>query len=124
MGFLNLKATDFVYAAALSLVIFAMVKWLWFMFTKDSQKTKGGLYERMLKSGAYAKCEELFPKDTVVFNGKEFIKGRRVKITTLNQRILDGFLVGRDDEGRLCVITDRYAIVHNIDEIFEMDYLQ
>ena len=111
---------DIVYAAALAYLIFTMVRWLWKKSGNKTAREKEDLYNKMLTNGALNKCYELFPLEEVDFDGKTFIKGEKVNIKTLNHRILEGMLVGRDDKGRLCVITDRYVIVHDIKEIFEM----
>ncbi len=120
MGSFYIEPMDILYAAALSFIIFVMVKWLWRISGNKTNKEKENLYKSMLSNGALNKCYELFPLEEVSFNGKAFVKGETVNIRTLNNRILEGILVGRDDKGRLCVITDRYVIVHSIDEIFEM----
>ena len=120
MSSFYLEPVDIVYAAALAYLIFTMVRWLWKKSGNKTAREKEELYNKMLTNGALNKCYELFPLEEVDFDGKTFVKGENVNIKTLNHRILEGMLVGRDDKGRLCVITDRYVIVHDIKEIFEM----
>jgi len=120
MGSFYIEPLDIVYAALLAFLIYTMVTWLWKKSGNKTAKEKEEVYKKMLSSGAINKCYELFPLDEVDFEGKSFLKGEKVNIKTLNHRILEGILVGRDDKGRLCIVTDRYVIVHDIKEIFEM----
>ena len=120
MDFFHLEVMDIVYAAALAFIIFTMVKWLWKISGNKTEKERENLYRSMLTNGSLEKCYNLFPLEDVAFEGESFLKGDKVNIKTLNNRTLEGILIGRDDKGRLCVVTDRYVIVHSIDEIFEM----
>ena len=120
MASFYLEPMDLVYAAVLAFLVFTMVKWVWKWSGYKTSKEKENLYNRMLTNGTLNKCYELFPVEEVHFEEKTFIKGEMVNIKTLNHRTLEGVLVGKDNKERLCVITDRYVIVHEINEIFEM----
>ena len=120
MDFFHLEVMDIVYAAALALLIYTMVKWLWKISGNKTKKERENLYKSMLANGSLEKCYNLFPLEEVAFEGKSFIKGDKVVIRTLNNRTIEGILIGKDDKRMLCVVTDRYVIMHSLDEIFEM----
>ena len=120
MGFLNLTVNDIILAAVLALVIFLMIKWLWRRYGLSSTKMSENTYIMMQQNGTMAKCKELFPIPEVVFKGARYAMGEKIRIKTLNHKILEGILIGSDDKGRLCVVTNRYVIVHSINQIFEM----
>ena len=85
------------------------------------KKAESNIYAKIEKSGALDKCCELFPMEEMVFGGISYSKGQRLIIKTLSHRVLDGVFIGKDEHDRVCVVTDRYVIVHNLDEIFQID---
>lgn len=120
MSFLNLTVSDIALAALLALAVYLMVTWLLRRYGLSSTKLSEDMYVLMQKNGYMAKCRELFPTPEVIFNGVRYTAGDKIRIKTLNHKILEGILIGSDDKGRLCVITNRYVIVHDINQIFEI----
>lgn len=51
------------------------------------------------------RCNDLFPKQTLLFKGKSFKRGMRVRVTTLSKKTFEGELVGVNSDNILCVIT-------------------
>jgi len=44
----------------------------------------------------------------------------RVRITTLQKRIIEGEFIGKNDSDVLCVITGQHIIAHEINKIEDM----
>jgi len=78
-------------------------------------RTKGG--EEAAKKDIMKKCAEIFPLDTIHFRGKVFTKGAMVRVTTLQKRIIEGEIIGKNDKDVICIITGRHIIAHEIDKI-------
>lgn len=74
-------------------------------------------------SAVMHKCKTLFPIETIIFQGKTFRQGMRVRITTSRKRVIEGQLVGKNETEVLCIITQKYIIAHEIDKIEEISIL-
>lgn len=70
-----------------------------------------------------AKCHELFPIDTVYFKGKAFHSGMRVRITTIQQKVFEGEIIGKSKMDLLCIRTQNQIIAHDLDKIEQMEQL-
>ena len=69
------------------------------------------------------KCRELFPIDTVHFHGKSFHSGMRIRITTIQKKIIEGELIGKSKMDLLCIRTKNQIIAHEMDKIEEIEQL-
>ena len=65
----------------------------------------------------------MFPVGTVNFRGKVFTTGMRVRITTLQKRIIEGEIIGKNDKDILCIITGQHIIAHELNKIEDMTEL-
>lgn len=70
-----------------------------------------------------AKCHELFPIDTVYFKGTAFHSGMRVRITTIQQKVFEGEIIGKSKMDLLCIRTQNQIIAHDLDKIEQMEQL-
>lgn len=70
-----------------------------------------------------AKCHELFPIDTVYFKGKAFHSGMYVRITTIQQKVFEGEIIGKSKMDLLCIKTQNQIIAHDLDKIEQMEQL-
>lgn len=71
-----------------------------------------------------AKCKELFPIDTIYFHGKVFRRGMQVQIITLQKKIIEGELIGKNRVDLVCVRTPNHIIAHEIEKIEDMKRLE
>lgn len=71
-----------------------------------------------------ARCKELFPIDTVYFHGKVFRRGMRVQIITLQKKIIEGELIGKNRVDLVCVRTPNHIIAHEIEKIEDIKILE
>jgi len=70
-----------------------------------------------------AKCYELFPIDTIYFKGKAFHSGMRVRITTIQKKVIEGEIIGKSKMDLLCIKTQNQIIAHDLDKIEQMEQL-
>ena len=114
----TLSAWDVVYAALLAFFIMQALKSI-NAIRKNVKfrvvRTSGG--EEAAKKDIIRRCVEMFPLDTVYFRGKVFTKGAMVRVTTLQKRIIEGEIIGRNEKDVICIITGRHIIAHEIDKI-------
>lgn len=115
---------DFLFAAAAALLITQMV----IRFQKIREIIKNQTISTDGKgidlSAVMQKCKAMFPIETVIFHGKTFHMGMQVRITTTHKRVIEGRLVGKNNMEVLCVITSRYIIAHEIEQIEEIAILE
>ena len=114
----TLSLIDVVYAAVLAFVFLQLILNLSRLSKNMSvRKESGKEIGDFQKIEILKKCRDLFPFDTVNFRGKVITKGMKVRITTLQKRIIEGEFVGRNDMNILCVIAGQHIIAHEIDKI-------
>lgn len=70
--------------------------------------------------GVYEKCRELFPIEKITFQGKEFTRGMRVKVTTQHENIIEGELIGMNKMNLVCIRTNSRIIAHQLEKIQEI----
>lgn len=96
----------------------------------DFKKTIKTIKQRQMISMDYkivdldklmAKCHELFPINTVYFRGKAFHSGMRVRITTIQKKVIEGEIIGKSKMDLLCIKTQNQIIAHALDKIEEIE---
>jgi len=114
----TLTTWDIIYAAVLTLFLTQVILSINTIRKRIKVKvvrTSGG--EEAAKKDIMKKCVELFPLDTINFRGKVFTKGAMVRVTTIQKRVIEGEIIGKNDMGVLCIITGKHIIAHEIDKI-------
>lgn len=125
-GIMNLSAVDMIYAALLAFVItqiilgFNRIRKSLAQMSQSEPKRMPTEKERM---DIIAKCKDMFPVGTIYFRGKVFTSGMIVRITTLQKRIIEGEIIGKNDREVLCIITREHIIAHEIGKIEDMTEL-
>lgn len=69
------------------------------------------------------RCYNLFPKDIIKFQGETFRRGMNVRITTSQHKIFEGRLIGSNHENMVCVLTAKYVVAHDLENIQEIKEL-
>ncbi|MBR6400106.1 MAG: hypothetical protein IKS17_02630 [Firmicutes bacterium] len=70
------------------------------------------------------RCYAMFPLEDVSFKGQTFRRGMRVKITTLQDKVFEGELIGTNYRNLVCIMTNRLVVAHelsNIRDITQID---
>lgn len=63
------------------------------------------------------KCYAMFPVEKVLFKGETFMRGMQVRVTTMQKKSFEGELIGTNHKNMICIITNRYIIAHEINNI-------
>lgn len=66
------------------------------------------------------KCQELFPIESVTFQGRQFQRGMKIKITTIKKNVIEGELIGMNQVNLICIKTNTKIIAHQLEKIEEM----
>lgn len=122
-GFLTLSWRDILLAACIAFIIFSLIRFLQRVFGKQEQAL-GFTVKNLDMPDVYEKCKELFPIQNLTFHGKEFTRGMRVKIITMQKKIIEGELVGINQVNLICIRTHNQIIAHQIEKIQEIMVLE
>ena len=63
------------------------------------------------------RCYALFPLEKFSFKGREFTRGMRIKITTLQDREFEGELIGTNSRNLICIMTAKNVVAHELSNI-------
>lgn len=108
---------DVVYAAVAALIL----TWLIKTFSKIRKILKNP--SSMLNYSAtdikniLQRCYVLFPKDILSFGGETYKRGMLLKITTLQNKTFEGEFIGCNERDMFCMLTQKYIIAHEINNI-------
>ena len=117
----SLTWADYIYAAIMAFVLMRLItnvgKLIRMRHVPYAQEEAAREFDRKMM---IQNCATLLPEATIHFRGRVFQKGMQVRITTLQKRIIEGELIGKNDKGLLCVIAGPHIIAHEIDKIEDM----
>ena len=120
-GFYKLTTLDYLCAALTAFVatqfILSISRLVSFSKRKDGVGVNYREADRMM---VIKKCIAMFPVETIYFRGKVFTKGMKVRITTLQKRIIEGELIGKNDMDILCIVAGQHIIAHEMEKIEDM----
>jgi len=117
---IQLSVQDIVYAAIAALVLTWVVEFLLRSFRAMFGRTTIFEYKHSDFERIAHKCCSLFPRDAVVFAGKIYCRGTIVRIITMDQKMLEGSLVGQNYDNMICLLTQKYVITHDLANIKEI----
>lgn len=101
-----------------------LVSWLIFSVVRLSSHTKQANTVQTLNMAEIGeKCRELFPIDRLYFQGSEFRRGMRVKMTTVQHKIIEGEFIGVNDKDLICIRTATQIIIHQKEKIEQLHQL-
>ncbi len=63
------------------------------------------------------RCYALFPVDRLSFRGETYKRGASIRITTAQQRIFEGELIGLNNKHMVCIMTKKHIIAHDLENI-------
>lgn len=116
---LALGWSDVVIAASIAYAIFSIISKVQKGFIKkDDHHTYQVRNINMAEVNE--KCRELFPIQSLTFRGKEFSRGARIKIITIQKKIIEGELVGINQVNIVCIRTHNQIIAHQLEKIEEI----
>ncbi|MEA5082927.1 MAG: hypothetical protein VB018_02105 [Lachnospiraceae bacterium] len=120
-GFYKLTTLDYLYAALAAFIATQFILGVsrFMRLSKDSAKDAVS-YREADRILVIKKCIAMFPVETIYFRGKVFTKGMKVRITTLQKRIIEGELIGKNEMDILCIVAGQHIIAHEIGKIEDM----
>lgn len=68
-----------------------------------------------------ARCIDLFPTETVLFNGKSFRRGMKVRVTTTSRKTFEGSFIGLNADNIICVVSKNFITADVLDNIFNIE---
>ncbi|HCT65554.1 MAG TPA: hypothetical protein DIC60_09880 [Lachnospiraceae bacterium] len=120
-GFYKLTTADYLYAALTAFVATQLILYfLRFIEISKINAREGVSYRESDRMMVIKKCIDMFPVETIYFRGKVFTKGMKVRIITLQKRIIEGELIGKNDMDILCIVAGQHIIAHEIEKIEDM----
>ena len=122
--FSKLTYLDILYAALTSFVITHLIINLNKLRRNIYRnRVKPDLHDDIQRLAVIRQCRSMFPLSTVNFRGKVFTMGMKVRITTLQQKIIEGEIIGKNDKDILCIITGEHIIAHEMNKIEDITEL-
>lgn len=70
------------------------------------------------------RCYAIFPLERFSFHGQTFRRGMKIKITTLQNKIFEGELIGFNTKNMVCIMTSRLIVAHELQNIREIVLLE
>lgn len=123
MSNIHLTFTDIAYASIMALLLTWIVEGVSKSFKLLFKPVEFDYPEHDVKK-IMQKCYNLFPKDIIPFNGEVFKRGMIVRVITSQRKVIEGELIGLNNDDMLCLMTSRYVVAHdlrNIEEITLID---
>ena len=109
---------DVLFAACAAYLITATIQMLTHLRGRMKEKT---FVIRATDTGrVQEKCQELFPIESITFQGRQFTRGMRVKVTTIKKNVIEGELIGMNQVNLVCIRTNTQIIAHQLEKIEEM----
>ena len=118
-GFSSLGWQQYLFAASVAYV----VTYIYRTFVRWKEKKKGAEKVYVIKTldrQVYDRCAELFPIDRITFHGKEFTRGMKIKVTTIQKNVIEGELIGLNQVNLICIRTSDKIIAHQLEKIREI----
>lgn len=107
-------------AACLALIVWSVLRFIQlFFFSKTDAHAKQTWGEAEMQA-ALKRCREMFPIETISFRGTEFQSGMRVRITTTQEKIIEGELIGMNQIHMICIRSGNQIIAHQLEKIQEI----
>ena len=89
-------------------------------FTK---KTDASFQETTVGS-VTERCKELFPIDTMNFQGEIFRRGMMIRVVTLKEKVIEGEFIGKSDAELICIRMDNKLLAQQVEKIKSMTVLE
>ncbi|MCI5679412.1 MAG: hypothetical protein MR278_05460 [Bacteroidales bacterium] len=118
-GFSSLGWQQYLFAASVAYV----VTYIYRVYARWKERKKNGEKTYVIKTldrQAVDRCKELFPIDCITFRGKEFTRGMKIKVTTIQKNVIEGEFIGLNQVNLVCIKTGNQIIAHQLEKIEEI----
>jgi len=121
---IQLSPRDILYAAILALFITWMITGIMKNFRIVITKPTEFVYPPEEVKKILQRCYMLFPKEIILFHGRTYRRGMIVRIVTTQQKVIQGQLIGQNNDNMVCVLTDRHVVAHDLGHIEEIAQIE
>lgn len=114
---------DIMFAACLAYIIHYALQYI--KEKRSKNPTLKGMFDgkNLSMVEVYDKCKELFPIERLSFDGSVFTRGMRLRIITIQNKAIEGELIGVNDLDLVCIRTQNQIIVHQKEKIEEISVI-
>ena len=110
---LNLLTTNDI---ILALVLAAIFTWIINRIAEVVIIRKAPDLEQVLK-----KCYDMFPEEILQFRGEVYRRGMNIRLTTIQNKVLEGEFLGLGDDGMICIMTNKFIIAQSLVNVEKME---
>jgi len=115
--FSGITVSDVLFAAVFAYILTALIVSISNLRKLEQKRLRSMDYTWMDLSAFMEKCRESYPIETLYFHGKVFHRGMKIQITTLQKKVIEGELIGKNKIDQICIKTSNQIISHRIDRI-------
>ena len=127
MGNLPINIVDVVFAASFAYIIMLAFRGISRLFRGLVTRTvvisvRPSDLDETQRGMLLEKCWRLFPYEELDWDGTSFLRGSNIKITTNDGTKIEGQMVGVNDDGMICIITDSSVIAQELTAIEHVEW--
>ncbi len=121
-GFHGLSWRQIIFAAILAFIIWSIVQMI--LIVRRAKKEGVGMtWGEVDMANVMQRCHEMFPIQTVLFQGKEFRSGMRIRVTTTKDSVIEGEFVGMNKIQMICIRTEKQIIAQQLEKVHNITQL-
>ncbi len=117
---LALSWQEVLFAACLAYMITYIFRTIGRVKERARKKEKTYVVRSLDVPEVYERCKELFPIESIEFHGRQFQRGMKIKVTTLQKNVIEGELIGMNTVNLVCIRTATQIIAHQLEKIEEI----
>jgi len=120
---LPISSQDVAYAAFIAVFFTWLIQTFSRVFKAVVGRATEFNYHPKNEEAVMERCFAMFPNREVRFNGSVFSRGMPVRVVTIRRRIIEGKIIGCNNDNVVCVITQNSVIAQGIDGIEKIDQI-
>lgn len=117
---LALSWQEVLFAACLAYMITYIIRTIGRVKERAQKKEKTYVVRSLDVPEVYERCKELFPIESIEFRGRQFQRGMKIRVTTLQKNVIEGELIGMNQVNLVCIRTATQIIAHQLEKIEEI----
>ena len=110
---LNLLTTNDI---ILALALAAIFTWIINRIAESVIIHRAPNLEQVLK-----KCYDMFPEEILQFRGEIYRRGMNIRLTTTQNKIVEGEFLGLGDDDMICIMTKKFIIAQALVNVEKME---
>jgi hypothetical protein len=121
----NITITDVLYAAVLAFILTWLIRSMMRIRTILTTLAEANPFTNPNDVKVILeRCYSLFPMEKIQFHGREYKRGMRIKIVTIQNKIVTGEFIGGNSKNMVCIMTSKNIIAHDIANITEISTVE